>query len=126
MKSKNIILKSSLALFSIASISLAANSVKKDNTKVNERDTSVTSPTAETQSTNAKDVEVVKNIREKVVEDKTLSTYAHNVKIIAEGGRITLKGPVRSTEERTKIGRIASANSGDMLINNELEIVPME
>ncbi len=42
-------------------------------------------------------------IRRSVVADKSLSMYAHNVKIIVVGGAVTLKGPVRSEAEKQAI-----------------------
>lgn len=41
------------------------------------------------------------------MKDKTLSTNAHNVKIIVRDGRVTLKGPVASQAEKTKVERSA-------------------
>ena len=52
--------------------------------------------TADQQKENAADRDLTKKIRQAVVGDKSLSTYAHNVKIVAQNGQVTLKGPVRS------------------------------
>ena len=56
--------------------------------------------TADQQKENAADRELTQKIRRALVQDKTLSTYAHNVKVIAQGRQVTLKGPVRSEEEK--------------------------
>jgi hyperosmotically inducible protein len=61
------------------------------------------SPTADNQSNTRSDRETTAQIRKALVADKGLSTYAHNVKIIVQGGKVTLKGPVRSNDERQKV-----------------------
>jgi hyperosmotically inducible periplasmic protein len=102
----------------------AAVTTPPDNTKVNERDQSVTEKTAEQQGTSDRDLTLAQKIRQELVRDDSLSTYAHNVKVIAENGRVTLKGPVRSAEEKSKVvasaKRIAGANS----VVDELQIAP--
>jgi hyperosmotically inducible periplasmic protein len=57
-----------------------------DNTKVNERDRSANEPTADQQKENRTDRDITQQIRKAIVGDKSLSTYAHNVKIITHGG----------------------------------------
>ena len=54
----------------------------------------------------------MKEIRKSIVDDKSLSTYAHNVKIIAQNGQVTLKGPVHSEEERRSIESKATEVAG--------------
>src|ERR1700676_4162098 len=70
-----------------------------DNTKVNTRDRAPGAVTADQQKGNAGDRDLTRKIRQSLMKDKTLSTYAHNVKVIAQDGQVTLKGPVRSDEE---------------------------
>ena len=67
-----------------------------DNTKVNERDREKGAVTADQQKENASDRDLTQKIRHALMQDKSLSTYAHNVKVVAQGGQVTLKGPVRS------------------------------
>jgi osmotically-inducible protein OsmY len=57
-----------------------------------------------------------------VVEDKSLSTYAHNVKIIAQNGRVTLKGPVRSEEEKKAVERKAEEAAGTGNVASEITV----
>jgi osmotically-inducible protein OsmY len=76
---------------------------KPDNTKVNERDRNAGEATADQQKTNATDQEMTKKIRQSVMADKSLSTYAHNVKIISQNGTVTLKGPVKSDDEKKSL-----------------------
>ena len=63
-----------------------------DNTKVNERDRSRNEPTADQQKDNRSDRDITQQIRQSIME--SLSTYAHNVKIVTQDGQVTLKGPV--------------------------------
>src|SRR4051812_33531317 len=78
-------------------------SAAPDNTKVNKRDRAESQPTADQAKNNKSDREIMQQIRKSVVDDKSLSTYAHNVKIIAEHGKVTLKGPVHSADESKSI-----------------------
>lgn len=56
------------------------------------------------------------------MDDKALSTYAHNVKIIAQGGKVTLKGPVRSAEEKQTVEQKAAEVAGAGNVTNEITI----
>ena len=58
------------------------------------------------------------------MKDKSLSTYAHNVKIISQNGNVTLKGPVRSEDEKRAIEAKAAEVAGGNNVTNELEIKP--
>ncbi len=62
-----------------------------DNTKVNERDRAKSEPTADQAKNNQSDREIMQTIRKSLVADKSLSTYGHNVKIISDHGKVTLK-----------------------------------
>src|SRR4030095_6813841 len=71
-----------------------------DNSKVNTRDRAKGAATADQQKENETDRELTRSIRRALMDDKTLSSYAHNVKVITQGGHVTLKGPVRSEDEK--------------------------
>jgi hyperosmotically inducible protein len=58
----------------------------------------------------------------KVMADKSLSTYAHNVKIISEHGKVTLKGPVHTEEERKTIATKAAEVAGPDSVTNEITV----
>ena len=58
------------------------------------------------------------------MKDKSLSTYAHNIKIITQDGKVTLKGPVRSEEEKASIESKAVAIAGQNNVTNQLEVAP--
>jgi len=93
-----------------------------DNTKVNERDRSNGEPTADQAKNNRSDRDLMQTIRKSLMDDKDLSTYAHNVKIIAQHGKVTLKGPVRSEEEKRSVERKAAEAAGAENVNNQLTI----
>jgi hyperosmotically inducible periplasmic protein len=92
-----------------------------DNTKTNQGDGKPGAATADQQMSKS-DLETARQIRESVYKDKTLSTYAHNVKILVQDGTVTLKGPVRSDEEKTSVFQKATAVAGDGKVVNELQV----
>lgn len=96
---------------------------KKDNTAVNQRDRSSTAKTPIDQNENQKDIDITASIRKQVVEKK-MSTNAHNSKIITQDGKVTLRGPVKSDEEKQQIEQIAIAVAGDGNVDNKLEVQP--
>ena len=83
-----------------------------DSTKVNKQDRSTAAVTADQQKMNSSCRELTKKIRQAIVRDKSLSTYGHNVKIISQNGSVTLRGPVRSEEEKTAIEAHAAQIAG--------------
>jgi len=95
-----------------------------DNTKVNTRDRAAGAVTADQQSNGTTDRDITKRIRQSLVADKGLSTYAHNVKVVAQGGRVTLKGPVRSAEEKASVEAKAVEVAGAGHVTNQLSIAP--
>ena|SRR5690242_12086013 len=95
-----------------------------DNTKVNQRDKNTAEPTADQQKDNRSDRELTKQIRKSLVKDESLSTYAHNIKVIAQDGKVTLKGPVRSEEEKAAVLSKAAQVAGQGNITDEVTIVP--
>ena len=93
-----------------------------DNTKTNQRDRNA-SDTADQQKENQSDRELTRQIRRAIVQDKSLSTYAHNVKIVAQGGMVTLKGPVKSEEEKMAIEKkAAEVAGGSEKIQSQIEV----
>ena len=95
-----------------------------DNTKVNERDKDKSEPTADQQKNNRSDRDITQQIRQSVMNDKSLSTYAHNVKIISQNGMVTLKGPVRSDDEKRVVEAKAAAIVGQDKVTSQLEVKP--
>jgi osmotically-inducible protein OsmY len=99
--------------FVLGAASLAAYAQAPDNTGVNKQDRAAGEATADQQKNNRSDLDLTKNIRRSIVQDKSLSSDAHNVKVIAQNGTVTLKGPVKSEEERKTVLSKAASVVGD-------------
>ena len=95
-----------------------------DNSKTNQRDRDQTSPTADQQKMNPADRDIARKIRMALHNDKSLSTYAHYIKIISQDGKVTLKGPVRSEDEKANIEAKAAAVAGEGNVTDQLEVAP--
>lgn len=95
--------------------------VKADNTKMNKSDAAMS---ADSQKMNSADRELAQKVRKAIMADKSLSTYAHNVKVIARDGMVTLKGPVRSEDEKTTVAAKAAEAVGADRVTNELTVAP--
>ena len=95
-----------------------------DNTKTNQGDANKGATTADQQKMNAADRNITKEIRSSIMKDKSLSTYAHNIKIITQDGKVTLKGPVRSEDEKAAIESKAVAIAGANNVTDQLEVAP--
>ena len=79
--------------------------------------------TADQQPENKSDLEITRDIREAIVADKSLSTYAHNVKIITQNGAVTLRGPVHSVEEKQTVASTAAdVVGGPTKVTNQLTV----
>jgi hyperosmotically inducible periplasmic protein len=111
-------------LLSAQQTATQASSASGDNTTVNQRDQNPNEPTADQQKDNRSDRDITKQIRRAIVQDKSLSTYAHNVKIITQNGQVTLKGPVRSEDEKRNIEAKAAEIAGENRVTSELDIKP--
>ena len=99
-----------------------APQTKPDNTKVNQRDRNKDEVTADQQKQNSSDVQLAKNIRRAIVKDKSLSTYAHNIKVIAQDGTVTLKGPVHSDQEKQTLVAKATEIAGAGNVKDEISV----
>lgn len=95
-----------------------------DNTKVNKSDRSQNQPTADSAKNDAADRETMQKIRKALMSDKTLSSYAHNVKVIAQNGKVTLRGPVRSEDEKRLVEQKATEVAGSGNVVNEISVKP--
>ena len=93
-----------------------------DNTKTNKGDASRDATTADQQKMNPNDRAITQKIRSEIMKDKSLSTYAHNVKIITQDGKVTLKGPVRSQDEKASVEAKAAAIAGGGNVVSEIDI----
>jgi hyperosmotically inducible periplasmic protein len=89
-----------------------------DNTKMNQQP----QPTADNAKNNKSDVKLAAQVRRQIVKDKSLSTYAHNIKIVAHDGKVTLRGPVKTDADKTAIEEKATAVAGAGNVTNELTV----
>jgi len=112
------------ALVSPAPIPARSQQTAPDNTKMNKGDAQAGATTADQQKMNPTDRDVTKKIRASIMKDKSLSMYAHNIKIITQDGKVTLKGPVRSDKEKSDVEAKAAAVAGDGNVTSEIEVAP--
>ena len=91
-----------------------------DNTRMNKADQKNTQPTAQNQSNEKADRELAAAVRKAIVRDKSLSTNAHNVKVVAKDGTVTLRGPVRSDDEKTKVSHLTRQVEGVSNVDDQL------
>ncbi len=101
---------------------LEAQQTQPDNTLVNRNDRAAGQPTADQGKNNAYDRQLAEMVRNSIVRDKDLSSYAHNIKVIAQHGTVTLKGPVRSEDERRAIVQKATDAAGAGNVVDQLTI----
>ena len=101
---------------------LMVYSSQADNTKRNASEPNKSTDTAEKQSNSNDDLALTQKIRQAVMKDGSLSMNAKNVKIIAQDGKITLKGPVDSQQEKDTIAREAGEIAGKDKVDNQLEV----
>jgi osmotically-inducible protein OsmY len=92
---------------------------------VNKRDRSPDEVTADQQKMNAADRALTAKIRRSITADKSLSSYAHNVKIVSQDGTVTLKGPVRSDREvKTILAKARSVTGNSDKVVNQMAVQP--
>ena len=96
--------------------------VAPDNTKSNARDPTDRARTADDQKNNSSDIEITQRIRRSVMDDKSLSTYAHNAKIVAANGTVTLNGVVKTAAEKSTVEQLAARVVGASHVVNNLKV----
>ena len=107
-----------LALLFFLTCTIAISAQATDNSGNNKQQDT----TADQQTNAAADRAITQKIRKAIIADKSLSTYAHNVKIITTNGMVTLKGPVKSDDEKQKVGTKAAEVVDASKIDNELTV----
>lgn len=124
MKKIALALVLSSALLGMGSATMAQDSTNAapDNTAVNARDRNADTMTADRQSNAKSDVELAREIRRAVVKDDSLSTLAHNVKIVTDNGMVTLRGPVKTEQEKIAIANKAQEIAGPNKVDDQLEV----
>jgi hyperosmotically inducible periplasmic protein len=97
-------------------------SQEPDKTRTHQQDRAKGGGRADQQAENQVDRDLAKKVRKSITNDKSLSTYAHNIKVIARGGSVTLRGSVRSENEKTAIEAKAVEIAGTANVKNELSV----
>ena len=105
-------------------MSAIAQDKPADNSAMNQRDRSGETKTSGDQSNSSGDIKITAAIRRAVVHDKSLTTTAKNVKIITENGMVTLRGPVKTEEEKATVARLATQAAPQARIDNQIEVTP--
>ena len=97
-------------------------SATADNTAVNVRDRKDELPLSTDQPNNKADLALAAKVRQAIVADRSLSVSAHNIKLVVASGVATLRGPVATAGERTRLGDIASKVDGVARVDNQLDV----
>jgi osmotically-inducible protein OsmY len=95
---------------------------RPDNTSVNKRDRDENAKTPIDQDENQADVKMTADIRKSIVNTEGMSVNARNVKIITSQGKVTLRGPVASADEKQKIEKFATDVAGEGNVDSQLEV----
>jgi hypothetical protein len=93
-----------------------------DNTAVNEQDASGATKTPIDQDETQRDVNITAEIRSRILNTEGMSINGRNAKVITAGGKVTLRGPVESAEERDTIDTIAREVAGEGNVDNQLKV----
>ena len=114
----------SCALFAAMPIgrSRAAGPYAPDNTGINVRDRNAGAMTAGQQSNSSGDLALTQRIRRSIMKDDSLSTMAKNVKIVSANGGVTLRGPVKTEKEKSRVAAKAKAIAGVDNVDDQLEV----
>ena len=111
-----------LSVFSLVAFAADGDKSKPDNTATNERDRSGETQTSGDQSNSSADLKVTQAIRQALMKDSELSTSAKNIKIITANGQVTLRGPVKTAQEKTKVDQIAKSAAGRAHVDDQLDV----
>jgi hyperosmotically inducible periplasmic protein len=119
--------RTTLSLLCLSTVALSAFSQENassaaDNSGRNIRDRSGNTQTSGDQSNATPDIKTSAAIRRSLMHDHSLSMMAKNVKIDTENGVVTLRGPVKSDAEKTKIEELAKQAAQGATIHNQLEV----
>ena len=124
MKQIAFMLVLSSALLGLGTVTMAQDPTPTapDNSGINVRDRAPAAMTAGQQSNAKSDVELTRKIRRAVTKDDSLSMMAHNVKIVSANGSVTLRGPVKTEEEKSAILSKAQDIAGAANVSDQLEV----
>jgi hyperosmotically inducible protein len=126
MRNRNAFCAAATSLVLMTGAAIAQTTPAPDNSKMNSDSVNSTGAgsTADAQKNDSTDMALTQRIRKSVIADKTLSTYAHNVKIVAVNGAVTLNGVVRDSHEKDVVEQKAEAIAGKTNVTDDLTIAP--
>jgi hyperosmotically inducible protein len=111
-----------LSAFTLAALAADNKKVEPDNTTTNERDRSGETKTSGDQSNSPADLKTTQAIRQALMKDGELSMTAKNIKVITANGHVTLRGPVKTAQEKAKIDQLARSAAGGAQIDDQLDV----
>jgi hyperosmotically inducible periplasmic protein len=111
-----------LSALSLGTLAAEDEKAKADNSATNQRDRSGETQTSGDQSNSSADLKTTQAIRQALMKDGDLSMTAKNIKIVTANGQVTLRGPVKTVQEKTKIDQIAKSAAGGAKIENQLDV----
>jgi osmotically-inducible protein OsmY len=100
----------------------AAEPKDADNTAKNVRDRDDKTVTPMDQGGSEGDRTITAEIRKQITDSDALSMNAKNVKIITQDGVVTLRGPVKTTQEKTTVAGIARKAAGVKRVDDQIEV----
>jgi len=118
---RTLIMLSFLSALSLGAMA-ADDKSKADNTAVNQRDRSGGAKTSGDQSNSVANLKITQAIRRALMKEAELSTTAKNIKVITINGQVTLRGPVKTTQEKAKIAQLARSAAGGAQIVDQLDV----
>jgi hyperosmotically inducible periplasmic protein len=101
----------------------AGSALSPDNSAINVRDRSPAAVTADSQSSSKDDLELTARVRRTIINHKSLSMMAQNIKVISTNGQVTLRGPVKSDQEKNAIVSDVQGVAGVNGVADRLEVV---
>ena len=111
-----------LSALSVAAFAAGDEKTNSDNTATNERDRSGETKTSGDQSNSSADLKITQAIRRTLMKDRELSMTAKNIKVITANGQVTLRGPVKTAQEKAKIDQLARSAAGGAKIDDQLDL----
>jgi hyperosmotically inducible periplasmic protein len=123
MRSKaSLLILTFLSAVTLSAFAADQENTNPDNTAVNQRDRSGQTQTSGDQSNNSADLKTTQAVRQALMKDDQLSMTAKNIKIITANGQVTLRGPVKTAQEKAKVDQIARSAAGGAQIVNQLDV----
>ena len=111
-----------LSASNLAALAADNEQAKPDNTGTNERDRSGETKTSGDQSNSSADLKITQAIRRALMKDRGLSTTAKDIKVITANGQVTLRGPVKTAQEKAKIDELARSAAVGAKIDDQLDV----